>query len=115
MCESISLDETCGDLEAAVDTSIPVQFRMFLQDPEYDIYDPFDKLSAKNLLDLQAELYSLEGQLQGLENNKPSRNADPTANAIETQTSIWLQKKKNTKQSIRLLIKEYRRYNRLTI
>lgn len=90
MCESISLDETCGDLEAAVETCIPEQFRGFdffriiTQNPECAIYDPFDTLSTKNLLELQAELYSLEDQLQGLENNKPSPNADPTANAIET-------------------------------
>ena len=115
MCESISVDETCGDLEAAVDTCIPEHFGIITEFPEYMIYDPFDTLSTKNLLDLQAELYSLEDQLHRLENNKPSPNADPTANAIETQTSIWLHKKKNTKHRIRLLIKEYRRYNRLTI
>jgi hypothetical protein len=115
MCESTSLDETCGDLEAAVETCIPEQFRIITRHPEYAIYDPFNTLSTKNLLDLQAELYSLEDQLQELENNKLSPSADLTANTIETQTSIWLRKKKNTKYRIRLLIKEYRRYNRLTI
>jgi hypothetical protein len=114
MCESISLDETCGDLETAVETCIPEPFRIITRNSKYAIYDPFDALSTKNLLDLQAELYSLEDQLQGLENNKPSPITDPTANVIEAQ-SIWLRKKKNTKHRIRLLIKEYRRYNRLTV
>ncbi len=88
-------------------------------DNESFIYRKFDKLSARNLLNLQSELIDLESKLEKFDTESRSSNDQ----VLKQSTRKWETFVKNSKEreqermrmelskEIRVKLREYREYN----